>query len=477
MVSRVLALVQCTHYKYHLIRMNLSSFKPPNILVQKSTNTNLVDRVQAAIDPDKYVVYPVQTEQLLSTPWAKNTALLILQESVETDARDEVVKYLENGGKVLDFSSNIDTVTHGYRNVDSDVESLENFELENILSEAFQIKTNKEREADYSAGYMVASQNCLTSFFNSKRFAENKTLSQSQITLEFSPNEEKNASEKYLPIKSDEPPNFNSSLYLESLNTRSLGQPLIMVPVISSSMVPFSGRPIGHGFTVVPQRQLSGRGRGGNKWLSPEGCLMFSLQIILKTTSFLGSRSSLMQHLVALAQVHAIRSMKEYQDIDIRIKWPNDVFLGQFAKLGGVIVQATVVKDDLIVTIGAGLNLNNETPTTSVNQVVVEAGKEVISQEMLLANTFNVLEELIEKCNNGLFDDVLNLYYKYWLHTDQTIKIMEEADDVVKKVTVVGIDEFGFLKVVDDNKHEFTVFDDGNSFDMMEGLIRPKSRC
>eukprot|EP00092_Neocalanus_flemingeri_P063412 GFUD01076728.1.p1 GENE.GFUD01076728.1~~GFUD01076728.1.p1 ORF type:complete len:273 (-),score=87.41 GFUD01076728.1:69-794(-) len=241
-------------------------------------------------------------------------------------------------------------------------------------------------------------------------------------------------------------------------------------------MVPFTGPPIFHGFTLVPQQQLSGQGRGGNKWLSPPGCSMFSIQIFLKTTSFLGTRPSLIQHLVALAQVHAIRSRVEYRDIDIRLKWPNDVYYGSVVKLGGVIAKATVVRDDFIVTIGAGLNLNNEHPTRSVNQQIEESGKEKISQEELLANTFNVLEALIEKCNDGLFAEVVALYYKYWLHGNQKIKIMETDGDNVKNVTVLGIDEFGFLKVVGEDAVEFTVFDDGNSFDMMEGLIRPKNR-
>ena len=44
-------------------------------------------------------------------------------------------------------------------------------------------------------------------------------------------------------------------------------------------------------------------------------------------------------------------------------------------------------------------------------------------------------------------------------------------------VVVVGIDKFGFLRVYGSGSgEEFTVFDDGNSFDMMAGLIRPKSR-
>ena len=202
---------------------------------------------------------------------------------------------------------------------------------------------------------------------------------------------------------------------------------------------------------------------------------MFSIQIFLKTTSFLGTRPSLIQHLVALAQVHAIRSRVEYRDVDIRVKWPNDVYFGSLVKLGGVIAKGTFVRDDFIITIGAGLNLNNEHPTKCVNHVVEENGKDRISQEELLANTFNVLEDLIDKCNDGKFAEVEALYYKYWLHEDQKIRIIEEDGNVFHNVTVTGIDEFGFLKVVGDDGKEFTVIDDGNSFDMMEGLIRPKS--
>jgi len=479
MLGRVLTVLQCSQcqYRTQIIKMSVSSYKPPNILVQSSTNTStaLLDKVVGAVNLSKYVVYPIQTTQLLTSPWAKNTILLILQESLATEALNEVVKFVDAGGKVLDFSTNIDKSAQGYKNVDCDIESLGDAELEGILRNDFHIETTKERETDYSAGYIVANADCLNAFFGSKRFAEGRKLIQSKMTLDFSPTEKDKPTEKYLPIKMEEPPSFNSSMYLTYLNTTSLGQPLVFVPVISSSMVPFSGGPIHHGFAVIPQRQLSGRGRGNNKWLSPAGCSMFSLQIILKTTSFLGSRSSLMQHLVTLAQVHAIRRMEEYKDIDIRIKWPNDVYYGKIAKLGGVIAQGTIFKDDIIITIGAGINLNNENPTTSINQVVVEKGKEKISQEELLGNTFNVLEEMIEKCNNGLFAEVEALYYKYWLHTDQRIKIMEEAEEKVKNVKVVGIDEFGYLKVIDDNNQEFTVFDDGNSFDMMEGLIRPKS--
>lgn len=41
---------------------------------------------------------------------------------------------------------------------------------------------------------------------------------------------------------------------------------------------------------------------------------------------------------------------------------------------------------------------------------------------------------------------------------------------------IIGIDEFGFLLVQEDeNKETESVHPDGNSFDMLRGLILPKS--
>lgn len=43
-----------------------------------------------------------------------------------------------------------------------------------------------------------------------------------------------------------------------------------------------------------------------------------------------------------------------------------------------------------------------------------------------------------------------------------------------QQVTIVGIDEYGFLRVQAADRSEFTVHPDGNSFDMLAGLIAPK---
>lgn len=42
------------------------------------------------------------------------------------------------------------------------------------------------------------------------------------------------------------------------------------------------------------------------------------------------------------------------------------------------------------------------------------------------------------------------------------------------QVVVTAVDEFGYLMVRAEDGKLSSVMDDGNSFDMMEGLIKPK---
>ena len=46
-----------------------------------------------------------------------------------------------------------------------------------------------------------------------------------------------------------------------------------------------------------------------------------------------------------------------------------------------------------------------------------------------------------------------------------------------EKVKILGLDEYGYLEVQSyQSGKSFTVHDDGNTFDMMKGLICPKNR-
>ncbi len=70
-----------------------------------------------------------------------------------------------------------------------------------------------------------------------------------------------------------------------------------------------------------------------------------------------------------------------------------------------------------------GVNLDNEFPTKSINQLITLRNKlnpnqpelMPISREQFLARTFNNLESFIKRAESpeGL-KELLNLYHKYW---------------------------------------------------------------
>lgn len=69
----------------------------------------------------------------------------------------------------------------------------------------------------------------------------------------------------------------------------------------------------------------------------------------------------------------------------------------------------------------------------------------------------------------------LNHYYNLWMHTREEVSIMDKEDNTKEKVIIRGLDENGFLEVRSkQNGQIFSVHDDGNTFDMLKGLIHAK---
>uniref|UniRef100_A0A3Q4GXI3 Holocarboxylase synthetase (biotin-(proprionyl-CoA-carboxylase (ATP-hydrolysing)) ligase) n=1 Tax=Neolamprologus brichardi TaxID=32507 RepID=A0A3Q4GXI3_NEOBR len=163
-------------------------------------------------------------------------------------------------------------------------------------------------------------------------------------------------------------------------------------------------------------------GRGRNAWLSPLGCAMFTLNVQIELNSKLGQRIPFLQHLVALAVVEAVCSLPGYQDIDLRVKWPNDIYYGNRMKLGGVLVTSTVLGSTFHLLIGCGFNVTNSNPTVCINDLIQSynlqhsCSLQPLSCAQLIARTVNCLEALIDNFQQGGPESVLPTYYKRWLH-------------------------------------------------------------
>ncbi len=129
-------------------------------------------------------------------------------------------------------------------------------------------------------------------------------------------------------------------------------------------------------FWVRADQQTAGRGRRGRSWITDEGALALSgaYRIVAKP----GDAAQL-SFVAALAAAEA--ALAHAPDADVRLKWPNDVRIGE-AKLAGVLLEAApdpeAPEDALRIVIGVGMNVARapddlDRPVTSLGAVMDRA--------------------------------------------------------------------------------------------------------
>ncbi|CAM5079375.1 unnamed protein product [Eretmochelys imbricata] len=276
---------------------------------------------------------------------------------------------------------------------------------------------------------------------------------------------------------------FSLQTYQQNLQTKKLGKIVLFAEVTSTTMNLLDGLmfdlPQEMDLIAIAVRQTQGKGRGGNVWLSPVGCALSTLHVSIPLCSQLGQRIPFIQHLMSLAVVESVRSIPGYQDIDLRVKWPNDIYYSDLMKLGGVLVNSTLMGDTFHILIGWGFNVNNSNPTICINDLIMEYNKKNMTKlksltaDYLIARSVTVLERLIETFQEKGPDGVLPLYYKHWIHAGRQVRLWSEEGPLA---WIVGIDDCGFLQVHEEGKGVESVHPDGNSFDMLKNLIISKQR-
>lgn len=325
---------------------------------------------------------------------------------------------------------------------------------------------------------------------------------------------------KRLPTP-NETPSWDHRRYLNSIKQKKglkMGSPLLYAEVTTSTNTllvsnPTLLRALPDGTVFVASNQIAGRGRGNNVWVSPPGCLMFSLviQYPVRPSTTAGSGTVVfIQYLTGMAVLDAVKRYgKGYQDLEVRLKWPNDIYARPsgapsandsnsregFVKIGGILVQSIFSSPESFnLVIGVGLNVSNPAPTASLDSLAASCNDHTRSGRSSLHDqplTPFVPEELLPQILNS-FQDLYGMflehgwnkhleqsYYKAWLHNDQIISLQEEGG-IQARIRGVSHD-WGMLVVEEQGLgsgrptgRRFEVTSDGNSFDYMRGLVRRK---
>ena len=203
-----------------------------------------------------------------------------------------------------------------------------------------------------------------------------------------------------------------------------------------------------NGTIVIAERQTAGRGRLDRKWRSPKGGMWFSLIIHPK---FDVSTSTLVPIAGAVALA---KSIKTTLDVDVSVKWPNDITLDG-GKVAGMLVDASFQANNIdYLILGIGINFDIDSKkiekrlSKSPNFYGVNSlrKKDDVTPPKILLREFLVqFENILTQLNNGEKTKIV----KEWT---------KKAEKIGKKITIntsdgkisgisQGIDNDGALKL------------------------------
>ncbi|KAK0205367.1 class II aaRS and biotin synthetase [Desarmillaria ectypa] len=279
-------------------------------------------------------------------------------------------------------------------------------------------------------------------------------------------------------------------------DTWGFGEALLYGEVVTSTQTMIDKNPrllavLPTPFLSLASFQLAGRGRGSNIWLSPAGCLQFSLLLRVPLASFPANKLVFVQYLFALAVAEACRdeSVLGRRGESVCIKWPNDLYAvfgpGEDGKkkIGGILVNSNFSGGKCDIIIGTGLNVLSPPPIFSLSQLQHLENDSPLSMETIAAVILAKFEKMwtVFVQSKGSFEPFMALYLDRWLHSDQLVTLTTTVPP--KKVRVSGItSDHGLLRTVPErtgwSSGEEGFIDlqpDGNSFDLMAGMIKSKS--
>jgi BirA family biotin operon repressor/biotin-[acetyl-CoA-carboxylase] ligase len=186
------------------------------------------------------------------------------------------------------------------------------------------------------------------------------------------------------------------------------------------------------GMVVLADEQVAGRGRRGQVWHSPPGRGIWLGYLARPRRPI---ETGVLALRVGLAVAHTLEDLA----VETRLKWPNDILLGE-RKLAGVLCETRWQGNHLRwVAVGIGMNVHGPLPA--------EVAKTAISLDAVRPGVrrVDVLEQLVPRLL-GLPDDAE-------LTTDEQLAYERfdwlRGKDLVKPLNgrVLGVDERGALLV------------------------------
>jgi len=220
----------------------------------------------------------------------------------------------------------------------------------------------------------------------------------------------------------------------ELLNTKFVGKDIVYLNSVDSTNSygkRLAESDFSDGTVIIAEEQTSGRGRLGRDWVSPMGKGIW-MTIMLKPDI----KPNLASQVTLIAAMAVLKGIKAIYDIDIMIKWPNDLVVngkkvcGILAELGAEIERVNY----LCVGIGINANLDeNDFKNQSLDMATslkIAAGMEV-ERKKLIACILDIFEEYYSMfLEKGNLEFMIEEYKKYLINMGKEVRLVTKNEEI-----------------------------------------------
>ena len=197
------------------------------------------------------------------------------------------------------------------------------------------------------------------------------------------------------------------------------------------------------GTVLVAEEQTAGRGRLDRVWAAPaRSGLTFS--VLLRPVGVGAASWGWFPLLAGVAVAEAVAALAE---LDVRLKWPNDVLVGD-RKLAGILAERV---DDAVV-LGVGLNVSlraGELPVPTATSLLLEESAVVDRSPVLLAVLRSIgkrYDELVRASGDPEVSGLRSAYLTLCSTVGRSVRVELPGGRVVAG-TAVDVDTSGRLVV------------------------------
>ena len=158
-----------------------------------------------------------------------------------------------------------------------------------------------------------------------------------------------------------------------------------------------------HGYLVIAESQSGGRGRFGRPFFSPEHSGVYITYVLRPNLP--AERAVMITSLAAVAVARAIEALA---DVEVKIKWVNDLFIND-RKVCGILCEASLDFESgqlEYAVLGIGVNVAAMTFPDELRDIATSVENECgqhISRSRLIAEISNQLEALYAQLETGAF--------------------------------------------------------------------------